>query len=88
MESPSSGPSEGAAGERDRRTLRRRHLLILNAATSSVLRAFLDHCTIIGRTKRSTWPPPDQKQQTLRLATSSKSVRLQRGARLGGLIHK
>jgi transposase InsO family protein len=85
-------PKANATAERFVRTVRAEcldWLLILNRRhLERVLRTFVDHDDGHRPHRALNLVPPDQQRPTLRVAIPSRSDRVERRDRLGGLIHE
>jgi putative transposase len=92
IRTPVRAPKANAIAERFVRTVRAECLdwiLIINRRhLERVLRIFVDHYNGHRPHRALNLTPPKQGRQTLRLAPSSKTDRVERRDRLGGLIHE
>lgn len=92
VRTPVRAPKANAFAERFVRTARAEcldWLLILNCRhLERVLRTFVDHYNHHRPHRALSLTPPAQKPRTLRLASPSRSDRVERRDRLGGLIHE
>jgi putative transposase len=92
VRTPVWAPKANAIAERFVRTVRAEcldWLLILNRRKlERVLRIFVDHYNGHQPHRALNLMPPDQERPTLRLATASRSDRVARRDRLGGLIRE
>jgi transposase InsO family protein len=92
VRTPVRAPKANAVAERFVRTVRAEcldWLLILNRRhLERVLRIFVDHYNGHRPHRALNLVPPDQERPTLRVATPSRSDRVERRDRLGGLIHE
>jgi putative transposase len=92
VRTPVRAPKANAVAERFVRTVRAEcldWLLILNPRhLERLLRVFIEHYNGHRPHRALNLTPPDQERPTLRLATASRSDRVARRDRLGGLIHE